>query len=115
MRSIYRDGEWVLFYSDTIDVDDNITEAWDLFTIIVNIPDDVQYVLVKIDAWDADWPEEDDHYDINGEDPSLYALEIVFDILSGQVTVEGNGLDDGEEPTADLTDAFARVTLSIVE
>ena len=108
---IYRDGSWILFNTTVIDVEDDIVEAWGLFTLRINIPDDVRYVRIVIDAWDAD-ADADDHYDLNGHDPSLYALEIEYDVLSGSITVEGNGLDDGEEPAENLTDAYAEVIIS---
>ncbi|MHA1609873.1 MAG: hypothetical protein ACTSUJ_07735 [Candidatus Njordarchaeales archaeon] len=111
---IYQDNEWMPYYSTTIDVQDDISEAWDLFTLTVNIPDNIQYVFIVIDAWDADF-DADDHYDLNGEDPSKYALEIEFNVLSGKLTVEGNGLLDGEEPTSNLTDAYAKVTVEIIK
>jgi len=104
----------VQYYSTTIDVQDDIIEAWDLFTLTVNIPDSAHYLLIVIDAWDAD-VDADDHYDINGNDPSKYALEIEFNVLSKKLTVEGNGLSDGEEPTGGLTDAYAKVTIEIVK
>jgi len=64
---------------------------------------------VDYDTWDSD-----DHYDINGASPEYYALEIEYDVLSGPLTVEGDGLQDGEEPAADRIDAYIKASLNIV-
>ena len=124
---LYRDGEWVPYKSYITSISwVAATEAWGWIHTVMDVPDDgVRYVRVVIDAWDNDvsfpegvigiWvppPYQHEHYDINGTGPEYYALEIVYDMLSGPLTVEGNGLLDGEDSEA--IDAYIKVTLNIL-
>ena len=63
---------------------------------------------------DNDGLDDGDEYEVYGASPEYYALEIEYDVLSGPLTVEGDGLQDGEEPAADRIDAYIKASLNIV-
>jgi hypothetical protein len=59
-----------------------------------NIPDNVRYVSVHVEAWDSDPTSADDPYDISSE-AGVNDIDVTFDRESSPSTVTGDGSEDG--------------------
>ena len=84
------------------EVHDNVKKAIDITSLIINIPDDTRYIRIVIEAWDSDWTDGDDQYDISEELESK-VLIIRYDILSGYLEVKSDGDVDGSTADIDLS------------
>ena len=85
-------------YSDTSSLND-------LGPFSFNVSDDLQFVLIAIQAWDSDF-DSDDLFDISG-DVASKPIVLIFDRLSGTAMISDSGLADGVQGHE------AEVTISI--
>lgn len=110
---LWYSGDWHAYTSTELTIGSNIGEAYDNYVapVTINIPDDIRRVFIEITAWDSDRPwSSDDPYDING-DPKYAGLGITYDVLSGSLSIEGNGNADGDDP--DYLEAYIVLTVSV--
>ena len=85
----------------------DITSMYNPYSASFDIPDNIQFVSVKVEVWDEDSFDFDDQYDCSS-DPDSTFYQRLFDVLGGTATETSDGVADGS-----LQGAQAKIIVEI--
>lgn len=82
------------------------SELYNPYRGYANLPDNIRYFTILVEAWDRDWPDKDEQADIN-ESIEHKTFYYTYDITAGKVSITSDGGVDG----VDELDGYIKIEI----